>query len=149
MKHRLFPGVTMVMLLTACNFAKTRDPGELQKSRSPWVSQKGNQRFYKKEFSLEALPHHRPEQKASGVIQEYANRDARDGHLVVAGEDMLADLSKDPYSIAYSGIPYQTPQTKVLALAKERQWTVCPSHPRHSARSHVPPESRRLRLFEP
>jgi hypothetical protein len=118
MKHQLFPGVTMVMLLTACAFAQTRDPGELQKSRSQWVSQKANQRFDKKELSLEALPHYRPEQKASGVIQEYANRDARDGHLVVAGEDMLADLSKDPYSIAYSGIPYQTAQTTVLALAQ-------------------------------
>jgi hypothetical protein len=173
MKHQLFPGVTMVMLLTACAFAQTRDPGELQKSRSQWVSQKANQRFDKKELSLEALPHYRPEQKASGVIhewgsnyfmdsrlgrawetefrkyqpgvifeynlksrelgipglfhggstwnealKEYANRDARDGHLVVAGEDMLADLSKDPYGIAYSGIPYQTPQTKVLALAQ-------------------------------
>jgi len=73
MKQRLFPGVTMVMLLTACAFAQTRDPGDLQKSRSQWVSEKGNQRFYTKEFSLEGLPHYRPEQKVSGVIHEWGS----------------------------------------------------------------------------
>ena len=52
------------------------------------------------------------------ALKEYANRNAPDGHLVVAGEDMLADLSKDPYGIAYAGIPYETPETKVLALAR-------------------------------
>ena len=53
------------------------------------------------------------------ALKEYANRNAADGHLVVAGEDMLADLSKDPYGIAYAGIPYETPETKALALAQK------------------------------
>ena len=33
-------------------------------------------------------------------------------------QQMMAALSKDPYGIAYTGLCYQTPQTKVLALAE-------------------------------
>jgi phosphate transport system substrate-binding protein len=40
-----------------------------------------------------------------------------DGSLTAGGELMMNDLSKDPYGIAYTGIPFLTPQTKVLALA--------------------------------
>ena len=305
MNRRLSFGLTAVLLLMAYAFAQTRDPKELQKSRSQWVGEKGRKQFYTKRFSLDGLPHYKPEQKVSGIIhewgsnyfmdsplgqtweqefrkyqpdvrfdynlksselgipglythvadiapmgrqilwdellayqrefdrppteitictgsynvggwtyalavfvnkqnpitqltlnqldgifgaarsggwkgmewdpsvargpeenirtwgqlgvtgkwadkpihvygytlkyhfpdefsrkvfhggstwnealKEYANRNAPDGHLVVAGEDMLSDLSKDPYGIAYAGIPYLTPETKVLALAK-------------------------------
>jgi phosphate transport system substrate-binding protein len=30
---------------------------------------------------------------------------------------MMADLSKDPYGIAYGGLPYLTPETKALSIA--------------------------------
>jgi len=40
-----------------------------------------------------------------------------DGSLTAGGELMMSDLSKDPYGIAYTGIPFLTPQTKALALA--------------------------------
>ena len=39
-------------------------------------------------------------------LMEYADR-----------KEMMAALSKDPYGIAYTGLCYRTPQTKVLALA--------------------------------
>jgi phosphate transport system substrate-binding protein len=41
----------------------------------------------------------------------------KDGSLTGAGELMMNDLSKDKYGIAYTGIPFITPQTKALALA--------------------------------
>ncbi|WP_077035123.1 PstS family phosphate ABC transporter substrate-binding protein [Pelomonas sp. KK5] len=40
-----------------------------------------------------------------------------DGSLTGAGELMMRDLSKDRYGIAYTGMPFKTPQTKALALA--------------------------------
>jgi phosphate transport system substrate-binding protein len=40
-----------------------------------------------------------------------------DGSLTGAGELMMNDLSKDRYGIAYTGIPFLTPQTKAVALA--------------------------------
>jgi phosphate transport system substrate-binding protein len=40
-----------------------------------------------------------------------------DGSLTGAGELMMNDLSEDPYGIAYTGIPFVTPQTKPVALA--------------------------------
>lgn len=40
-----------------------------------------------------------------------------DGSLTGAGELMMRDLSNDPYGIAYTGMPFRTPQTKPLALA--------------------------------
>ena len=40
-----------------------------------------------------------------------------DGSLTGAGELMMNDLSKDRYGIAYTGIPFLTPQTKSVALA--------------------------------
>jgi phosphate transport system substrate-binding protein len=41
-------------------------------------------------------------------LMEYADR-----------KEMMAALSKDPYGIAYTGLCYRTPQTKVLALAED------------------------------
>jgi len=49
-------------------------------------------------------------------MKEYANRTGEGGKFIVAGEDMMADLSKDPYGIAYGGLPYLTPETKALAM---------------------------------
>ncbi|HEX7931877.1 MAG TPA: substrate-binding domain-containing protein [Paraburkholderia sp.] len=40
-----------------------------------------------------------------------------DGTLTGGGELMMNDLSKDKYGIAYTGVPFKTPQTKALALA--------------------------------
>lgn len=40
-----------------------------------------------------------------------------DGSLTGAGELMMRDLSRDPYGIAYTGMPFRTPQTRALALA--------------------------------
>jgi phosphate transport system substrate-binding protein len=40
-----------------------------------------------------------------------------DGSLTGAGELMTNDLGKDRYGIAYTGIPFMTPQTKPVALA--------------------------------
>ena len=40
-----------------------------------------------------------------------------DGSLTGAGELMMNDLSKDRYGIAYTGIPFLTPQTKSVPLA--------------------------------
>lgn len=40
-----------------------------------------------------------------------------DGSLSGAGELLMNDLSRDPYGIAYTGIPFMTPQTKSLELA--------------------------------
>ncbi len=40
-----------------------------------------------------------------------------DGSLTAGGEAMMNDLSKDKYGIAYTGSPFLTPQTKLLALA--------------------------------
>jgi phosphate transport system substrate-binding protein len=50
-------------------------------------------------------------------MKEYANRTGEGGKFIVAGEDMMADLSKDPYGIAYGGLPYLTPETKALSIA--------------------------------
>jgi phosphate transport system substrate-binding protein len=50
-------------------------------------------------------------------LKEYANRTGEYGRFIVAGEDMMADLSNDPYGIAYGGMPYLTSKTKSLAIA--------------------------------
>lgn len=50
-------------------------------------------------------------------LQEYANYAGPDGSLKIAAEQLMADLSKDPYGIGYSGVMFMTPQTKTLALA--------------------------------
>lgn len=40
-----------------------------------------------------------------------------DGSLTGAGELMMNDLGKDRYGIAYTGMPFMTPETKSVALA--------------------------------
>jgi phosphate transport system substrate-binding protein len=50
-------------------------------------------------------------------LQEYANYAAPDGTLKIAAEQLMLDLSKDPYGIGYSGVMFLTPQTKTLAVA--------------------------------
>ena len=61
--------------------------------------------------------------KASGkwneTLKMYSNEAGltADGSLTPGGELMMDDLGKDPYGIAYTGVPFLTPQTKVLALA--------------------------------
>jgi phosphate transport system substrate-binding protein len=42
---------------------------------------------------------------------------AADGSLTGAGELMMKDLDRDRYGIAYTGMPFQTAQTKSVALA--------------------------------
>jgi phosphate transport system substrate-binding protein len=52
-------------------------------------------------------------------LREYANKLNADGSVRVAGLQMMEDLSKDPYGIAYvsAGTVYLTPTTKPVALA--------------------------------
>lgn len=51
-------------------------------------------------------------------LREYANFVNPDGTIKVAAEEFMADLSKDPYGIAYTGINFQTPETKAIPIAK-------------------------------
>jgi len=55
--------------------------------------------------------------KWSESLQEYANYAAPDGTLKIAADQLMIDLSKDPYGIGYSGVMFLTPQTKTLAIA--------------------------------
>jgi phosphate transport system substrate-binding protein len=50
-------------------------------------------------------------------LQEYANYAAPGGTLKIAADQLMIDLSKDPYGIGYSGVMFLTPQTKTLAIA--------------------------------
>ena len=50
-------------------------------------------------------------------LQEYANYASADGTLKIAADQLMIDLSKDPYGIGYSGVMFLTSQTKVLAIA--------------------------------
>ena len=50
-------------------------------------------------------------------LEEYANYAAPDGTLKIAADQLMSDLSKDPYGIGYSGVMFLTPQTKALAIA--------------------------------
>jgi phosphate transport system substrate-binding protein len=50
---------------------------------------------------------------------EYANYAKPDGSLSIAAQQLMVDLSKDPYGIGYSGIMFLTPQTKAVALASK------------------------------
>ena len=51
-------------------------------------------------------------------LREYANQAKPDGSgLLTAAEIFMPELSKDRYGIAYTGIPYLTPETKAVALA--------------------------------
>ena len=52
-------------------------------------------------------------------LREYANYSGSDGKLKIAADQLMIDLSKDPYGIGYSGAMFQTPQTKMLALATQ------------------------------
>ena len=51
-------------------------------------------------------------------LREYANFANPDGTIKVAAEEFMADLSKDPYGIAYTGINFRTEQTKAVPIAK-------------------------------
>lgn len=51
-------------------------------------------------------------------LREYANEATPDGSgLILAAEKFMADLSKDPYGIAYGSIRDCTPETKPVALS--------------------------------
>lgn len=50
---------------------------------------------------------------------EYANFARADGAIAIAAEQLMADLSKDPYGIAFSGVMFLTPQTKPIAIAAQ------------------------------
>jgi len=52
-------------------------------------------------------------------LREYANYAGEDGKLKIAADQLMLDLSKDPYGIGYSGVMFLTPQTKTLALAEK------------------------------
>ena len=51
-------------------------------------------------------------------LREYANFANSDGTIRVAAESFMADLSKDPYGIAYTGINFRTPETKAIPIAR-------------------------------
>ena len=51
-------------------------------------------------------------------LHEYANYARPDGSIAIAAQELMGDLSKDPYGIAYSGMMFLTPQTKALAIAQ-------------------------------
>lgn len=57
--------------------------------------------------------------KWNEALRMYSNAAGQkaDGSLTGAGEIMMRDLSNDRYGIAYTGMPFKTPQTKPLALA--------------------------------
>ena len=50
-------------------------------------------------------------------LREYANYAKADGSIGIAANELMKDLSRDRYGIAYSGVQNLTAQTKVLALA--------------------------------
>jgi phosphate transport system substrate-binding protein len=50
-------------------------------------------------------------------IKEYVNAARPDGTLALAGDLFMADLAKDKYGIAYTGIPHRVAGTKPLAMA--------------------------------
>ncbi|WP_263366272.1 PstS family phosphate ABC transporter substrate-binding protein [Edaphobacter bradus] len=52
-------------------------------------------------------------------LTEYANYARPDGTLQIAADELMKDLSKDPYGIAYSGAMFLTPQTKALAISEK------------------------------
>ena len=52
-------------------------------------------------------------------LQEYANYAGPDGTLKIAADQLMIDLSKDPYGVGYSGVMFLTPQTKTLAIAEK------------------------------
>ncbi|HKB91543.1 MAG TPA: substrate-binding domain-containing protein [Opitutaceae bacterium] len=56
-------------------------------------------------------------------LVEYANKTNPDGTLYLVANQMMDDLSKDPYAIAYNagGSRYMTPQTKAVALAVDEK----------------------------
>ena len=58
--------------------------------------------------------------KWNETLRMYSNAAGQkaDGSLTGAGELMMRDLSNDRYGIAYTGMPFKTPQTKALALAE-------------------------------
>jgi phosphate transport system substrate-binding protein len=51
-------------------------------------------------------------------LREYANFANPDGTIKVAAEAFMADLSKDPYGIAYTGINFRTQETKAIPIAR-------------------------------
>jgi phosphate transport system substrate-binding protein len=52
-------------------------------------------------------------------LQEYANYAGPDGTLKIAADQLMIDLSRDPYGVGYSGVMFLTPQTKTLAIAEK------------------------------
>lgn len=52
-------------------------------------------------------------------LTEYANYSGPDGKLKIAADQLMQDLSKDPYGIGYSGAMFLTPQTRMLAIAND------------------------------
>ena len=54
-------------------------------------------------------------------LREYSNYVKADGSFAIAAQELMTDLGKDPYGIAYSGIQNLTPQTKALLLADKEE----------------------------
>lgn len=51
-------------------------------------------------------------------LREFSNKARPDGSgLISAGEQMIGEVSRDPYGITYTGILYQTPAVKPIAVA--------------------------------
>ena len=51
-------------------------------------------------------------------LQEYANYAAPDGTLKIAADQLMIDLSKDPFGIGYSGVMFRA-MTKTLAVSEK------------------------------
>jgi phosphate transport system substrate-binding protein len=71
---------------------------------------------YGMNYSFSAKVFHGGDKWNENLI-EYANYARPDGTIAIAAEQLMADLSNDPYGIGYSGIMFLTPQTKAVALA--------------------------------
>ena len=52
-------------------------------------------------------------------LREYSNYANADGSLAIAAQELMKDLSNDPYGIAYSGPQNITPETKLLSLSEK------------------------------
>jgi phosphate transport system substrate-binding protein len=50
-------------------------------------------------------------------IREYVNSARPDGNLALAGDLLMEDLAKDPYGIAFTGMPHKKPGTKDIEVA--------------------------------
>jgi len=56
--------------------------------------------------------------KFNETLKEYVNHARPDGTLALAGDIFMEEMAKDPYSIAFTGIPHWKKGTKALAVSQ-------------------------------